>query len=425
MKTSKAERIYRVVMLIIITALISSIITAVVVNERITSSSSIKNIAEGDGTTGIETTLAAIRTILEEEYIGELDDERMLEMAVKGYVAGVGDEYTAYYTPEEMNQEYDTAMGNYVGIGIYMIVNYEEGTITIVEAMENSPALEAGLQENDLITKVDGEEVTVDNVSEISDKIKGEEGTSVKLEIKRGEEEFEVEIERRRIEVSHIESRMLDGNIAYIQVLDFDGGVAKEFKENYEQLKSEGATSLIIDIRSNGGGVVDEAIDMLEMICDNSSTLLIETDKDGKETTSKREETHYILVESDSIIGHYKYNYETKTVENGDTKTTGKVFTNEELIGEKYERLRKYLKEKLRISEDDLDTDIQVIIQASNGYYEGEESTAWLQGNSSNATIISDGSGLVPKRNVHLANTRLHKYHFTFWYENSSNNWCI
>ena len=289
MKTSKAERIYRVVMLIIITALISSIITAVVVNERITSSSSIKNIAEGDGTTGIETTLAAIRTILEEEYIGELDDERMLEMAVKGYVAGVGDEYTAYYTPEEMNQEYDTAMGNYVGIGIYMIVNYEEGTITIVEAMENSPALEAGLQENDLITKVDGEEVTVDNVSEISDKIKGEEGTSVKLEIKRGEEEFEVEIERRRIEVSHIESRMLDGNIAYIQVLDFDGGVAKEFKENYEQLKSEGATSLIIDIRSNGGGVVDEAIDMLEMICDNGSTLLIETDTDGKETIIKSE----------------------------------------------------------------------------------------------------------------------------------------
>ena len=289
MKTSKAEGIYRVVMLIIITALISSIITAVVVNERITSSSSIKNIAEGDGTTGIETTLAAIRTILEEEYIGELDDERMLEMAVKGYVAGVGDEYTAYYTPEEMNQEYDTAMGNYVGIGIYMIVNYEEGTITIVEAMENSPALEAGLQENDLITKVDGEEVTIDNVSEISDKIKGEEGTSVKLEIKRGEEEFEVEIERRRIEVSHIESRRLDGNIAYIQVLDFDGGVAKEFKENYEQLKSEGATSLIIDIRSNGGGVVDEAIDMLEMICDNGSTLLIETDKDGKETIIKSE----------------------------------------------------------------------------------------------------------------------------------------
>ena len=135
-------------------------------------------------------------------------------------------------------------------------------------------------------------------------------------------------------------------------------------------------------------------------------TVTIETttkDENGNETTNKREETHYILVESDSIIGHYKYNYETKTIENGDTKTTLKVFTNEDLVGEKYERLRKYLQEKLRISEDDLDTDVQVIIQASNGYYEGEESISWLQGNSSNATIISDGSGLVPTRNVYLS----------------------
>ncbi len=290
MNTGKGQRVYRIAMLIIITALISSIITAVIVSEKITSSSSVKSIAEGDGTTGIETALASIRTILEDEYIGELDDEQMLEMAIKGYVAGVGDEYTVYYTPEEMSEEYDTAMGNYVGIGIYMIVNYEEGTITVVEPMEDSPALEAGLKEGDLIVKVDGEVITPDNVSEMSNKIKGEEGTIVKLGIKRDEEEFEVEVERRRIEVSHIESRMIEDNIAYIQILDFDGGVAKEFKENYEDLKSKGAKSLIIDIRGNGGGVVDEAIDILEMICDKGSTLLIETDKDGNETITKSEE---------------------------------------------------------------------------------------------------------------------------------------
>ena len=290
MDTSKGQKIYRVVMLIIITALISSLVTAIVVNEKITSSSSIKSIAGGDGTTGIETALASIRTILENEYIGELDDEQMLEKAIKGYVAGVGDEYTEYYTPEEMNKEYETAMGNYVGIGIYMIVNYEEGTITIVEPMENSPALEAGIREGDLITKVNGEEITKDNVDEMSNKIKGEEGTKVKLTIKRDDEEFEVEVERKRIEVSHIESEMLDNDIAYIQILDFDGGAAKEFKENYEKLKKDGAKSLIIDIRGNGGGVVDESIDILEMICDKGNTLLIETDKDGNETIIKSEE---------------------------------------------------------------------------------------------------------------------------------------
>ena len=290
MNSEKAQKVYKIIMLIIITALVSSLITAVVVTERLTSSSSIESIANGDGTTGIETTLAYIRTLLEKDYIGELDDEQMIEMAIKGYVAGVGDEYTVYYTPDEMNSEYDEAMGNYVGIGIYMIVNYEKGTIEVVEPMDNSPALEAGLQEGDMIISVNGKELTADNVRELSNEIKGEEGTTVKLGIKRKDETFEVDVKRKRIEVSHIESKMLDNNIAYIQVLDFDGGTAKEFKENYENLKNDGATSLIIDIRGNGGGVVDEALDMLEMICDEGSTLLIETDKNGNEEIIKSEE---------------------------------------------------------------------------------------------------------------------------------------
>ena len=293
---SKAQKIYKIVMLIIITALITSLVTIIVVNEKFASAINIKNIASGDGTTGIETALSSIRSILEDEYIGELDDEQMLEMAIKGYVAGVGDQYTVYYTPEEMNQEYDTAMGNYVGIGIYMIVNYEEGTITVVEPMEGSPAEKAGLLAGDIITKVEGEEITPENVNEMSNKIKGEEGTKVKLEIKRNEEIKEVEVERKKIEVSHIDSRMLEDNIAYIKIADFDGGTAKEFKENYETLKGQGAKSLIIDLRDNGGGVVDEAIDILEMICDKDSTLLIETDKDGNETVTKSEKNPTIDV---------------------------------------------------------------------------------------------------------------------------------
>lgn len=120
-------------------------------------------------------------------------------------------------------------------------------------------------------------------------------------------------------------------------------------------------------------------------------------DSDGKESTSTTEETTYILVESDTIIGHYKYHYEEKTIENGNTKTTRKVFTNEELIGEKYERLKNYLKNNLHIRESDLDTDVQVVIQAANGYYEGEENTSWLLADNSSSIIITDGKGLVPK----------------------------
>ena len=119
-------------------------------------------------------------------------------------------------------------------------------------------------------------------------------------------------------------------------------------------------------------------------------------DDKGKETTTTKEETAYILVESNTIIGHYKYNYVEETTEKGNIKTTRKVFKNEELIGEQYERLKRYLREELNVRESDVETDVEIVIQASNGYYEGEEKTAWLQGNSSSATIITDGKGLVP-----------------------------
>lgn len=120
-------------------------------------------------------------------------------------------------------------------------------------------------------------------------------------------------------------------------------------------------------------------------------------DSDGNESTSTTEETAYILVESDTIMGHYKYHYEEKTIENGNTKTTRKVFTNEELIGDKYERLKNYLKNNLHIRESDIDTDVQVVIQAANGYYEGEENTSWLLADNSSSIIITDGKGVVPK----------------------------
>lgn len=118
-----------------------------------------------------------------------------------------------------------------------------------------------------------------------------------------------------------------------------------------------------------------------------------EVDTAGNEVITTKEEIIYILVESNTIIGHYKYNYKEQIIEKDNIKTTRKVFTNEELIGEKYERLKKYLKEKLHIKEDEIETDLQIIIEAANGYYEGSENTSWLQDSSN---IITDGKGLVP-----------------------------
>lgn len=131
------------------------------------------------------------------------------------------------------------------------------------------------------------------------------------------------------------------------------------------------------------------------------TTTIVTKDENGNENTETKtetkEQTVCLLIESDTIMGHYKYNYEERTTGEENNKTTKKVFVGEELIGEKYEKLKKYLRSKLLVRESDIDTDIEVVINAANGYYEGKESTEWLQGNSSSSTIITNGKGLVPK----------------------------
>lgn len=150
-------------------------------------------------------------------------------------------------------------------------------------------------------------------------------------------------------------------------------------------------------------------------------TETITKDDEGNESKNITERTQYLLVESDTIIGHFKYYYEEKTFEKDNTKTIKKVFSHQELVGENYERLKEYLKKEFNIKDDNLDTDLQIILQAADGYYEGEENTSWLQDSPSASTIITDGKGLVPTRNVYLANTWLYKNNLSFWYENTSN----
>ena len=139
----------------------------------------------------------------------------------------------------------DETNGNYVGIGIYMTINNSEGTITVTEPMEGSPAEEAGIKTDDMIVAVNGEEVTTENVSNMSSKIKGEEGTKVKLTIKREEKTFEVEVERKRIVVNHTKAEIKENSIGYIQIEDFEGGTAAEFKKRYEELKKKNIKSLM------------------------------------------------------------------------------------------------------------------------------------------------------------------------------------
>ena len=177
--------------------------------------------------------------------------------------------------------------GNFVGIGIYMVQDTEANKIMVLSPIKGGPAEKAGLQPGDYIIAVDGVQYTGEQMTEASNKIKGEEGTTVKLEVQRGNETLDYEITRENVKVNPVEGEVLDNNIGYITFSSFDDGTAEEFKAKYEELAKQGIQSLIIDLRNNGGGIVDEALEIANYILDKDSVILYEVDKNNNETEEK------------------------------------------------------------------------------------------------------------------------------------------
>ena len=287
MEKRSSQQVYRTIMLVIITVLITSLVTTIVIYNFVIKSGKIAIKSDDNSSLGgLEATLASFRSVLEEKYMGEIDDETLIEGAIKGYVSALGDPYTTYYTKEEMDELMEETTGNYVGIVIYMTLDLENNAIYVVKPMEGSPAEEAGIKAGDLITKVDGIEYSGEELDQASNAIKGKEGTKVKLEILSNGQTREIEVERRKIIVSHIVEKKFD-NIGYLLIEDFDGGCADEFEEKYKELEKQGIDRLIIDLRNNGGGVVNEAVDIADMLLEKDKTILITKDKKGNEEVKK------------------------------------------------------------------------------------------------------------------------------------------
>lgn len=288
MEEKKRQRIYRTIMLVVVVSLVTFIVTTV-----LTYNGSIRYIVSGKNPGGssaarkIDALLATVTELINKKYIGEVNEEELIDGALKGLVESVGDTYTEYYSKSELEDFKASTLGNFVGIGVYMKANLEKNVVEIVEPIENSPAMEAGLKAGDEILKADGVEYKAADLSKLSNSIKGEEGTKVTLTIKREEETFDVEVTRRNVHIKYVESQMLDNNIGYIGISTFDQDCAKDFEEEYNKLEEKEIKSLIIDLRSNGGGVVDEALGVADLICDKDQITLIKVDKDGKEDVTK------------------------------------------------------------------------------------------------------------------------------------------
>lgn len=252
----------------------------------------------------IAQTLKSFRTAIDEYYIGEIDEQKVLDETVKGYINGLDDEYSEYMTAEEWEEFQADALGNYVGIGIYMSVD-ENSNVVVVAPIKDTPAEIAGLESGDVIVKVNDENVLGVSSDVVSSKIKGEEGTKVKITVLRDSEYLDFEVERKAIKVYHVETKMLENKIGYISLLTFDEGCAEELKNGYEKLKSEGAEKIILDLRNNTGGLVDEALAIADMILPKGDKILITLDSKGNKEESMSESDPIMDCELVVLVNEY------------------------------------------------------------------------------------------------------------------------
>lgn len=168
-----------------------------------------------------------------------------------------------------------------------MIQNTEYNKIQVLATIKGGSAEEAGIKAGDLILSVDGVNYSGEEMTEASKKIKGEEGSKVTLEILRDNQTLKFELTRKTVKVNQVEGKVLENNIGYIQFSSFDETTAEDFKAKYEELAKSGITSLIIDLRNNGGGIVDEALEIADYISNKDDVLLYEVDKNNNETVRK------------------------------------------------------------------------------------------------------------------------------------------
>ncbi len=285
MEKEKKIKVYKIVMLVILSVFITFMITSISLYTYFTKNPI--SLSAKTNNKDISKKLNQYREIIDKYYLGDVDETKLEEGAIKGYIEGLDDPYTEYISKEDMDSYLDDTMGNFVGIGIYMIKNTKYDKIQVLSTIKGSPAEEAGIQSGDLIVSVDGIEYKADDMTAVSNKIKGEEETKVTVELLRGSENIKYELTRSKVKVNQVEGKVISNDVGYIKFTSFDETTAEDFKKQYQELAKKNIKSLIIDLRNNGGGIVDQALEIADYIADKDSVLLYEVDKNNKETVRK------------------------------------------------------------------------------------------------------------------------------------------
>lgn len=212
--------------------------------------------------------LEEVRSTLMDNYYQPLDEEALVTGAIRGMMDSIGDPYTFYYTAEEMQAEEEQSSGVYHGVGMGVQIT-SDGEIEIIRVYEGSPAEEAGLKAGDQIVAVDGEEVSGESgqtLNEAVQRIQGEDGTQVVITIRRDGEERDVTVSRSAVNISHVDYSLINGNVGYVNIVQFTGDDVTGFREALDAFKSAGVMGMIVDLRGNPGGLLDHVVEIADMV---------------------------------------------------------------------------------------------------------------------------------------------------------------
>ena len=223
--------------------------------------------------------------VIDAYYFGKIDHSKMTEGTYKGLVAGLGDQYSEYYTKDEYKSMLEDNAGKYVGIGALVSKNEKNGIISIQRVFKSSPAEKVGLKRGDIIVKVNGKDVTGEDLSKVVLKIKGEENTKVKLKIldKKKLKYKNVTLVRKTVDVPTVESKMIDkkNKIGYVEISEFDANTVKQFEKNIAKLKKQKVKGIIFDLIYKPVGMYDTVCQIIDDIIPKG-TIVFTKDKYGK-----------------------------------------------------------------------------------------------------------------------------------------------
>lgn len=227
----------------------------------------------------VEGKLNAIDSVLESFYFGDVDDETAKDNIYKAYLSSYGDKYTMYYTADEYKALKESTNGKFYGIGAVCQLS-GEGGVLLVDVYDNGAGYQAGLRSGDRVVNVDGRDITDMELSSAVALIKGDKGTSVTLEVIRGTERLTFSVVRDAVEAKTVSYTLLDNNIGYLSISQFEEVTTKQFKAAVEDLQLQGMKGLVIDIRNNPGGLLDTVVGMLKYMLPDGLIVYTE-DKQG------------------------------------------------------------------------------------------------------------------------------------------------